>query len=63
MAFFCRGCSGEGYQPFTKGQYLFFSIRSNTQSKDPFASSTPPGKMPQLKVFLMNVSAISRLDD
>eukprot|EP00775_Hariotina_reticulata_P013960 gene13960-14074_t len=54
IAFFCRGCSKEGYQPFTKGQYLFFSVRSNTQSKDPYASSTPPGKMPQLKVFLSN---------
>lgn len=33
-----------------------FLIRSNTKSKDPYASSTPPGKLPALKVFMMNVS-------
>lgn len=31
-------------------------IKSNTKSRDPYASSTPPGQPPNLKLFLMNVS-------
>jgi cullin-associated NEDD8-dissociated protein 1 len=54
MAFVCRSCSRPGYQPFASAQTLNFFIRSNTKSADPFASSTPPGKLPALKVFLMN---------
>lgn len=56
IAFICRSCSKPGYQPFAKAKSLQLSIRSNTQSLDPFASSTPPGELPQLKIFMMNVS-------
>jgi hypothetical protein len=58
IPFFCRDCTRPGYQPFTKANILQFWIRSNTKSLDPFASSTPPGKLPELKVFLMNVSTV-----
>eukprot|EP00878_Enallax_costatus_P021026 GHUV01022243.1.p2 GENE.GHUV01022243.1~~GHUV01022243.1.p2 ORF type:complete len:126 (+),score=30.35 GHUV01022243.1:1107-1484(+) len=57
MAFVCRSCNKPGYQPFGKAQNLKFLIRSNTKSNDPWASSTPPGKLPELKVFLMNDDA------
>ena len=50
----CRECTKLGYQPFAKTKSLQFWIRSNTKSTDPFASSTPPGALPGLKVFLMN---------
>jgi len=56
VQFLCRQCSRPGYQPFAKAEALQFSIRSNTKSTDPFASSTPAGQLPGLKVFLMNVS-------
>lgn len=56
MAFVCRQCNKPGYQPFAKAQNLKFLIRSNTKSNDPYASSTPPGKLPELKLFMMNVS-------
>jgi hypothetical protein len=36
--------------------YLPPHIRSNTQSEDPFAFSTPLGRLPSLKLFMMNVS-------
>lgn len=56
VKFYCRECSRPGYQPFNDGKTLRFDIRSNTRSNDPFASSTPRGKLPGVKVFLMNVS-------
>lgn len=56
VQFLCRQCSRPGYQPFAKAKALKFDIRSNTKSADPFASSTPAGELPALKVFLMNVS-------
>jgi cullin-associated NEDD8-dissociated protein 1 len=43
-----------GYRPFAKASRLDFWVKSNTKSLDPFASSTPPGQVPPLKVFLMN---------
>ncbi|KAF8059424.1 erkB [Scenedesmus sp. PABB004] len=43
-----------GYQPFASAARLDFWVKSNTKSADPFASSTPKGKVPPLKVFLMN---------
>jgi hypothetical protein len=57
----CRQCNRTGYQPFAKARTLRFDIRSNTQSDDPFASSTPRGRLPSLKLFMMNVSG--RLPD
>jgi hypothetical protein len=51
-----RQCNTTGYQPFAKARTLRFDIRSNTQSNDPFASSTPRGRLPSLKLFMMNVS-------
>jgi hypothetical protein len=45
-----------GYQPFAAAQRLDFWIKSNTKSADPYASSTPKGQPPPLKIFLMNVS-------
>jgi cullin-associated NEDD8-dissociated protein 1 len=54
VPFGCRQCTREGYRPFAKARSLQFWIRSNTQSTHPFASSTPPGTLPGLKVFLMN---------
>jgi len=54
IPFICRECTKAGYQPFANANILQFWIRSNTKSVDPFASSTPPGKLPGLKVFLMN---------
>jgi hypothetical protein len=56
VPFSCRNCTKEGYQPFSKAQVLRFWIKSNTKSSDPFASSTPPGKVPPMKMFMMNVS-------
>ena len=61
LAFICRECSRPGYQPFAKAQSLQMSIRSNTKSLDPFASSTPPGQLPPLKIFMMNVSVLCLL--
>ena len=57
VEFKCRQCSRPGYQPFAKATALRFDIRSNTRSSDAFASSTPRGQLPPLKLFLMNVSA------
>jgi hypothetical protein len=54
--FQCRQCSRAGYQPFARAESLRFDIRSNTQSDDEFASSTPRGELPGIKLFLMNVS-------
>lgn len=54
--FYCRNCSRPGYQPFAKAKSLHFNIRSNTKSSDEFASSTPKGQLPPLKIFLMGVS-------
>jgi hypothetical protein len=56
IPFICRECTRPGYQPFAKATTIQFWIRSNTKSADPYASSTPPGKVPELKMFLMNVS-------
>jgi hypothetical protein len=56
VKFQCRQCSRTGYQPFAGAEALRFDIRSNTQSNDEFASSTPRGELPGLKLFLMNVS-------
>jgi hypothetical protein len=57
VKFNCRQCSRPGYQPFAKATSLQFDIRSNTKSNDEFASSTPRGKLPGIKLYLMNVSA------
>jgi hypothetical protein len=57
VKFNCRQCSRPGYQPFAKATSLQFDIRSNTKSDDEFASSTPRGKLPGIKLYLMNVSA------
>jgi hypothetical protein len=46
-----------GYQPFAKAERLDFWIKSNTKSSDVYASSTPKGLPPPLKVFLMSVSS------
>jgi hypothetical protein len=57
VEFQCKQCAQPGYQPFAKAEVLRFDIRSNTNSNDEFASSTPRGELPPLKMFLMNVSA------
>jgi cullin-associated NEDD8-dissociated protein 1 len=57
VKFNCRQCSRPGYQPFAKATSLQFDIRSNTKSDDEFASSTPRGKLPGIKLYLMNVIA------
>jgi hypothetical protein len=57
VKFNCRQCSRPGYQPFAKAKTLQFDIRSNTKSSDEFASSTPPGELPGIKLFMMNVGA------
>ncbi|KAF6266008.1 hypothetical protein COO60DRAFT_638698 [Scenedesmus sp. NREL 46B-D3] len=54
ISFVCKRCTQAGYQPFGKAKSLRFWIRSDTKSSNPFASSTPPGQLPPLKVFLMN---------
>ena len=59
VPFKCRNCTNKGYQPFGKATVLQFWIKSNTKSSDPFASSTPPGKVPPIKMFIMNVSDCS----
>jgi hypothetical protein len=56
LQFKCKGCSRPGYQPFAKAKSLDFDIRSSTQSDDEFASSTPRGQLPPVKLFMMNVS-------
>jgi hypothetical protein len=61
VQFVCRQCSRPGYQPFAKAKALNLNIRSNTKSADPFASSTPVGELPVLKVFLMDVSDLPRV--
>ncbi len=58
MQFQCKQCSRPGYQPFAKATSLQFDIRSTTKSSDEFASSTPRGKLPPLKLFMMNVSTV-----
>ncbi|WIA20876.1 hypothetical protein OEZ85_005223 [Tetradesmus obliquus] len=57
FVFACRQCNATGYQPFAKARTLSFDIRSNTRSDDPFASSTPGGALPPLKLFMMNDEA------
>lgn len=42
---------------FMEGGRLDMWIKSNTKTADPYASSTPRGQPPNLKLFLMNVSA------
>lgn len=56
LQFKCRQCSRPGYQPFAKAKSFEFDIRSNTQSSDKFASATPRGQLPPVKIFIMNVS-------
>lgn len=56
VEFQCKQCAKPGYQPFAKAEVLRFDIRSDTNSNDEFASSTPRGELPPLKMFLMNVS-------
>ena len=41
---------------FMDGGRLDMWIKSNTKSNSPYASSTPAGQPPNLKIFLMNVS-------
>ncbi|WIA23970.1 hypothetical protein OEZ85_013605 [Tetradesmus obliquus] len=52
LSFKCRECYKAGFQPFAGASAISFWIRSNTQSSDPFASSTPPGQAPGLKLIL-----------
>ncbi|KAF6253155.1 hypothetical protein COO60DRAFT_1643399 [Scenedesmus sp. NREL 46B-D3] len=52
LGFKCRDCYKSGLQPFAGASAISFWIRSNTQSSDPFASSTPPGQAPDLKLIL-----------
>lgn len=54
--FQCKQCAKPGYQPFAIAEVLRFDIRSDTNSNDKFASSTPRGELPPLKMFLINVS-------
>ena len=54
LPFVCRNCTKPGYQPFARASRLDFWVRSDTNSSDPYASSTPPGKPPNdVKIFLM----------
>jgi len=46
---------------FMDGGRLDMWIKSNTKSSDPYASSTPRGQPPNLKIFLMNVSDTARI--
>ncbi len=46
ISFRCRECYRAGYQPFKGAHFLKFWIKSNSLSKDPFASSTPAGQVP-----------------
>jgi hypothetical protein len=54
VSFVCTECATPGYQPFAADAVQFW-IRSSTTSREPFASSTPPGQLPGLKLFLKNV--------
>jgi hypothetical protein len=45
---------------FMDGGRLDMWIKSNTKTNDRYASSTPRGQAPNLKIFLMNVSDIGR---
>ena len=56
IPFVCRECTRAGYQPFAKAETLQFWIRSNSRTTDLFESSTPKGRLPGVKIFLMNVS-------
>lgn len=58
VEFQCKQCAKPGYQPFADAEVLRFDIRSNTNSNNEFASSTPRGELPPLKMFLMNVSVL-----
>jgi hypothetical protein len=40
---------------FIEGGRLVLWLKSNTKSLSPYASSTPAGLPPNLKIFLMNV--------
>lgn len=54
VVFTARDAYKPGYQPFAKAERLDFWIKSNTKSSDVYASSTPKGLPPPLKVFLMS---------
>lgn len=41
ISFLCRECGRPGYQPFANASAISFWIRSNSNSTDPFVSSTP----------------------
>jgi hypothetical protein len=57
VAFLCPGCSAAGQAPFANAKYLWFWIRSNTKPGGA-PSSTPPGSLPGLRIFLGNVSGV-----
>ena len=53
LAFRCRACgTTPGYQPFAGASGLSLWIRPNSNSSDPFASSTPNNALPPLKLFV-----------
>jgi hypothetical protein len=56
VVFWMRNGTQPGYQPFKGATSLDFWIKSNTKTNDPYASDTPPGKVPPIKIFLMHVS-------
>ena len=53
LTFRCRACGiTPGYQPFAGASGLSLWIRPNSNSSDPFASSTPNNTLPPLKLFV-----------
>jgi hypothetical protein len=49
----CRACGGPGYQPFAGVSAVSFWIRPNSNSSDPYFSSTPSGQVPPIKLFVL----------
>lgn len=45
ISFLCRECGRPGYQPFANASAISFWIRSNSNSTDPFVSSTPSNQV------------------
>ncbi|KAG1671486.1 hypothetical protein FOA52_003144 [Chlamydomonas sp. UWO 241] len=54
LSFRCRECDREGYQPFADATGVRMWIKPNSGGSDPYASSTPDGKIPGLKIYLLN---------
>ncbi|GIL99702.1 hypothetical protein Vretimale_4848 [Volvox reticuliferus] len=62
LSFTCRACGGPGYQPFKNASALSFWIRPNSNSSDPYFSSTPNGIIPPVKVFVLQDGSYGKGD-